>query len=77
MFQIFCSVHIELSKDDFRWNSVKFSISDRKLDLHRNYQPPTQCVGGEIAENFRKLVDGQSTLKSIWAQSKKCFPRTS
>jgi len=71
---------LNFQRVDFRRKSVKFSISDQKLYLHRNYyqyQPSTQCVGGDIDENFRKLVDGQSTLKSIWAKSRKCFPRTS
>ena len=56
MFQIFYSVQIQLSEGRFQtlfWKSVKFS----------NFQSSTQCVGGDIGENFRKLIDGESVLQ--------------
>ena len=38
-------------------------IFHQKFAQSQNFQPPTQCVVGDIGKNFRKIIDGPSTLK--------------
>ena len=44
-------------------------IFHQKFAMSQNFQLPTQCVVGAIGKNFRKIIDGPSTLKIEKAQN--------